>query len=49
MNTLYCAWVFVDEDWEMLDMEPVEASAIPAILVASDRPILFLRHGVTPP
>jgi hypothetical protein len=49
MTALFCAWIFVDEDWEMLDMEPVHAAAIPAIITASDRPVLFLRCGEVPP
>jgi len=48
MNALFCAWVFVDEDWEMLDIDPVEAREIPTILLASNRLILFLPDGSVP-
>lgn len=46
---LYNVWILDDEDFELLDCEPVSAEAIPALLLVAKAPLLFLPPGELPP
>lgn len=46
---LFCVWIWCGKDFELLDCEPVPASAIPALLLVSRAPLLFLPQGELPP
>lgn len=45
----YCVWILHDEDFELLDCDPVPAEAIPALLLVARSPLLFLLPGELPP
>jgi hypothetical protein len=49
MNTLYCVWCYRDNDWHLLDLPPITAASIPALLLIATFPLLFLPEGELPP
>lgn len=46
---MFDVWVFEDNEWDRIDCDPVPASAVPAILLLSQNPVLFLPQGELPP
>jgi hypothetical protein len=46
---MFAVWFFCDDDWEMLDCDPIPADVIPVLLLSVQVPLLFLPVGVLPP
>jgi hypothetical protein len=46
---MYHIWYHDGNDWHLLDIPAVPASAVPAFLLICEEPLLFLREGELPP
>lgn len=46
---MFDVWVFEDGQWDRVDCDPVSAKDVPAILLVSTSPVLFLLLGELPP
>jgi hypothetical protein len=49
VDKTFCVWVWVDVRWALLDCKPVSVTQAAAMLLISERPLMFLAEGVLPP
>jgi hypothetical protein len=49
VDKTFCVWVWVDVRWALLECKPVSVTQAAAMLLISDRPLMFLAEGALPP
>lgn len=49
MDKTFCVWVWESGRWILLQCKEVTSTQAAAMLLLSDRPLLFLRKGDEPP